>query len=155
MLVPKKKQSSPPIPDLESVDVPVYSCFERSVEHSTSSSEATSTVASEFGKGFRYVCQVSEMKIGTPFRKKIKKTDIALFLKHTGDVFAISNPCSHNGHKLSEGAVEEIKGAMCVVCPAHGIKFNVETGEPVARLKYRQKSYPVKVREGEVWVRLK
>jgi 3-phenylpropionate/trans-cinnamate dioxygenase ferredoxin subunit len=69
----------------------------------------------------------------------------------TGEVFAISDVCSHEEVELSDG---ELDGED-VECPAHGSRFNVRTGEvsglpadePVA-------TYGVTVTDGEIFLEL-
>lgn len=65
----------------------------------------------------------------------------------SGDVFAISDLCSHEEIELSDG---ELDGED-VECPAHGSRFNVCTGavsglpaeDPVA-------TYPVTIEDGKI-----
>jgi 3-phenylpropionate/trans-cinnamate dioxygenase ferredoxin component len=65
----------------------------------------------------------------------------------SGEVFAISDLCSHEEIELSDG---ELDGED-VECPAHGSRFNVRTGEvsglpaedPVA-------TYPVTIEDGKI-----
>jgi 3-phenylpropionate/trans-cinnamate dioxygenase ferredoxin subunit len=67
----------------------------------------------------------------------------------SGEVFALSDLCSHEDIELSDG---ELDGED-IECPAHGSRFNVRTGEvsglpaedPVA-------TYPVTVEDGKVIV---
>jgi 3-phenylpropionate/trans-cinnamate dioxygenase ferredoxin subunit len=66
-----------------------------------------------------------------------------------GEVFALSDICSHEEVELSDG---ELDGED-VECPSHGSRFNVRTGEvsglpadePVA-------TYPVTIADGEIFV---
>jgi nitrite reductase/ring-hydroxylating ferredoxin subunit len=44
------------------------------------------------------------------------------------DVFLSS--CSHLGGALAEGAVEEVRGVSCLVCPLHGSAFDLDDGQP-------------------------
>ena len=44
------------------------------------------------------------------------------------DVFLAA--CSHLAGPLDDGAVEEVRGADCLVCPWHGSAFDLDTGEP-------------------------
>jgi nitrite reductase/ring-hydroxylating ferredoxin subunit len=38
--------------------------------------------------------------------------------------------CSHLGGPLAEGAVEQVHGEACLVCPWHGSAFDLEKGQP-------------------------
>src|SRR5215212_2188781 len=44
------------------------------------------------------------------------------------DVFI--GTCAHLSGPLYEGAVEEVRGSQCLVCPWHGSAFDLENGEP-------------------------
>ena len=66
---------------------------------------------------------------------------IALF-DVQGEIFALSDTCTHRGGPLSEGEVE----GTTVTCPWHGAQFDVRTGGilgPPATIGV--KSYPVRV----------
>jgi nitrite reductase/ring-hydroxylating ferredoxin subunit len=44
------------------------------------------------------------------------------------DVFI--GACSHLSGPLHEGAVEDVHGSACLVCPLHGSAFDLDSGEP-------------------------
>jgi nitrite reductase/ring-hydroxylating ferredoxin subunit len=44
------------------------------------------------------------------------------------DVFVAA--CAHMSGPLHEGAVEEIRGSTCLVCPWHGSAFDLDNGQP-------------------------
>ncbi|MBW8766520.1 MAG: Rieske (2Fe-2S) protein, partial [Geodermatophilales bacterium] len=44
------------------------------------------------------------------------------------DVFV--GTCAHLSGPLYDGAVEEIRGEACLVCPWHGSAFDLDSGEP-------------------------
>ncbi len=77
---------------------------------------------------------------------KVGKKDIAI--AHVGDeFFALSNVCRHAFGPLGEGFMEE----HVVICPWHGWRYDVRDGttdHPNADVK----TYPVAVRDGEVFV---
>ncbi len=59
-----------------------------------------------------------------------------------GEIFALSDTCTHEGGPLSEGELQD----ATVTCPWHGATFDVRTGavlEPPAEEPVR--SYPVKL----------
>jgi 3-phenylpropionate/trans-cinnamate dioxygenase ferredoxin component len=72
---------------------------------------------------------------------EVDGSKIALF-DVQGEIFALSDTCTHRGGPLSEG---ELAGTT-VTCPWHGAQFDVRTGgvlgPPAAT---GVKSYPVKV----------
>jgi nitrite reductase/ring-hydroxylating ferredoxin subunit len=44
------------------------------------------------------------------------------------DVFVAT--CAHLGGPLDQGAVEDVRGVQCLVCPLHGSAFDLDSGEP-------------------------
>jgi 3-phenylpropionate/trans-cinnamate dioxygenase ferredoxin subunit len=64
-----------------------------------------------------------------------------------GSYYAIDNVCPHRGGPLAEGTIV----ADAVICPWHGAKFDIKTGEvlsPPAREGVR--CFPVRVNGGDV-----
>ncbi len=51
--------------------------------------------------------------------------EIAVFRSRDGHVFAVENRCPHRGGPLAEGVMGDGK----VVCPLHGHKFDLATGQ--------------------------
>lgn len=45
-----------------------------------------------------------------------------------GHVYCVDDVCTHDGGPLGEGELE----GFCLVCPRHGAKFDVRTGDAVA-----------------------
>ncbi len=67
-----------------------------------------------------------------------------------GDYFAVDDICTHDGGSLSGGRVEGDE----VVCPRHGARFRITTGEVTAPPAYEAlHRFPVRIREQriEVW----
>ncbi len=87
-------------------------------------------------------------------------------------LYAVLNFCPHFGAPVCEGKVFVgcvTAGAggdpsgrplgfdpdrLVLRCPWHHWEFDVKTGEPLAPVRQRLKTYPVKVEAGEVWVDL-
>jgi 3-phenylpropionate/trans-cinnamate dioxygenase ferredoxin component len=68
------------------------------------------------------------------------------------DVYCLDDVCTHDGGPLGEGALED----HCLVCPRHGAKFDVRTGEAVAMPATEPTAiHDVKIEAGQVWVRLR
>lgn len=66
-----------------------------------------------------------------------------------GDIYALSNRCSHANGPLSEGTVE----GTCVTCPWHGSRFNLVAGMPEGGPAVKPvRTYAVKVEGGEVFL---
>jgi 3-phenylpropionate/trans-cinnamate dioxygenase ferredoxin subunit len=67
-----------------------------------------------------------------------------------GAFHALDDVCTHDGGSLSGG---EVQGEE-VVCPRHGAKFNIRTGEVTAPPAYEAVHvFPVRVEDGRIWVR--
>ena len=50
-----------------------------------------------------------------------------LLVEHEGRIFAVENQCSHAQEPLACGRVKY----GWIACPAHGARFDLETGEPL------------------------
>jgi nitrite reductase/ring-hydroxylating ferredoxin subunit len=73
---------------------------------------------------FVKVATTNEIAPGQGRLVTVKGRDIALF-NVEGKFFALSNACTHDEGPLAEG---EISGHE-VICPLHGAKFDIRTGE--------------------------
>ena len=72
--------------------------------------------------------------------------------KSQGEVFALSDICSHADVNLSEGEV----GKGTVECWLHGSRFDLRTGKPIGLPANRPvPTYPVKIDGDDVLVSLK
>lgn len=70
------------------------------------------------------VAEVSALEDGKGFC--VKTSDVSLVLIKTGGaVHAVENKCPHLGVPLGRGKIEGDE----IVCPFHGSRFNVKTGE--------------------------
>jgi naphthalene 1,2-dioxygenase ferredoxin component len=94
------------------------------------------------------VCALDEIPRGKSLALRAAGKDIALF-NVAGNVHAIENACPHQGAALSGGE-------LCnhvVKCPAHGLRFDVTTGEFAgAQAKLRVPVFPVQIAGGRVAV---
>jgi nitrite reductase (NADH) small subunit len=73
---------------------------------------------------------------------------LAIFRTREGRVLAVQAECPHRGGPLADGLV----GGTTVVCPLHGWKFDLTTGEPLMG-DCGLKTYPVRVNEdGRIFV---
>ena len=78
---------------------------------------------------FERVCSFSEVPEDGSLRVELPDVDVAI-VNFDGQVFAIEDVCSHAEVALSEGEVEEFKGAPTIECWLHGSCFDLRTGEP-------------------------
>lgn len=92
---------------------------------------------------------------GTTKRAEVGGVDI-LFANVDGEVYAISNVCTHMGGLLHQNPMEN----GILTCPKHGAQFDVRTGRSVrgakvlfSKIKVKdEKVYPVKVEGNDILV---
>lgn len=73
------------------------------------------------------ICALSDLPPDN--RMVIPLGNISLLLINVnGEVFAVENLCPHDGGELHEGPVEGTE----VICPRHGARFCLRTGEVLA-----------------------
>ncbi len=75
---------------------------------------------------------------------------IALFRPAEARVFALADRCPHKGGPLSQGIVS----GDTVTCPLHGWNIQLDSGQACAPDVGCARTYPVQVRDGEVWLSL-
>jgi nitrite reductase (NADH) small subunit len=75
---------------------------------------------------------------------------IAVFRTVDDEVFALRDQCPHRGGPLSQGIVHGKK----VACPLHDWKIHLDTGLAVAPDEGCAASYPVRVRDGLIYLSL-
>lgn len=67
-----------------------------------------------------------------------------------GEYHAIEDVCTHDGSTLTGGDIED----DVIVCPRHGAKFSIKTGEVLAPPAYEPiDTFPVRIEEGKVQVK--
>lgn len=80
---------------------------------------------------------------------EVEGVSIGVF-HHNGSWYALRNSCLHRGGPVCAGA---LKGDV-ITCPWHGYQYNLTTGvlllDPSANLE----TYPVEVRDGEIFLRI-
>jgi len=60
------------------------------------------------------------------------------------------NACTHLGSPLEEGKVEN----GIITCPSHGFQYKLETGECLTAPDVSLQSYPAKIKDDKVFVKL-
>ncbi len=95
---------------------------------------------------FRKAAALAEIEPGTALAVDLgAATETALVRTLAGDVFAISDVCSHNEVPLSDGEIEH----ATIECYMHGSCFDLGTGRPLQPPATTPVPvYPVKI-EGE------
>jgi nitrite reductase/ring-hydroxylating ferredoxin subunit/uncharacterized membrane protein len=73
-----------------------------------------------------------------------------MLARQGGQVYALEAACSHLGGPLDDGTLED----GCVVCPWHGSRFALATGEPIdGPAAIPQPCFETRVRDGRIEVR--
>lgn len=76
--------------------------------------------------------------------------DIAVFRTNDDKVFALDNKCPHKGGPLSDGIVHGCR----VTCPLHNWVLELDTGKAVAPDEGKAKTWPTKLENGVVFLRI-
>ncbi len=98
---------------------------------------------------FTKICSVHDIEEDAGKRFIINETEIAVF-KSNGEIFSLSNICPHKHTTLIyDGFIED----GCVVCPAHGWKFDLRTGNKKSGSKGLD-SYEVKIIDEIIYVKV-
>ena len=95
------------------------------------------------------VARVDEFPPGQ--RRIINVDDVLIAVFNLdGQFYAIEDVCTHDGGPLAEGQVEGDQ----VICPRHGARFCIKTGETLSPPAYEPvATFPVRVENGVVKVR--
>lgn len=91
---------------------------------------------SEFVK----VAKTSDLKPGEKMRVEYDGEDVGLF-NLDGTFYAISDVCTHDDGPLVDGEWE----GEHIICPRHGAKFNIKTGEETMPAYEPAPTYAVKI----------
>lgn len=68
---------------------------------------------------------IEQIQMGQGLCFVIGTEEVAIFRNRDGRLFAIQNQCPHRGGPLAEGIIGESQ----VICPLHGHKFDLITGQ--------------------------
>jgi NAD(P)H-dependent nitrite reductase small subunit len=99
----------------------------------------------------KYVKVMSEedLPIGKSAIISAGKDEIALF-NYKGKYYAVANKCPHRGAPLGEGRIEE----GIVICPNHEWRFKLESGANMQNPELFIPTYPVKVKNENIYIGL-
>ncbi|CAE7294820.1 Rfesd [Symbiodinium sp. CCMP2456] len=89
--------------------------------------------------------------LGSPMRH------ILLVADSNATVYAMDARCGHRGGPLESGDMEDLPGVgLCIRCPWHGRRFQVESGHEVVggSLRPSQRTFPTEIRNGALFVRI-
>lgn len=90
------------------------------------------------------------MQEGKPLETMAGEKQIAL-VKRQGNVYAFAAKCPHAGARLCDGWLD-VQGR--IVCPDHKYRFDPVNGRNTSGEGYKLFTYPVQVRDDEVWIEL-
>lgn len=94
------------------------------------------------------VCSLAEIPAGGGRLCTVGAIEVGVFRTSHGAVLALVNRCPHKGGPLSEGIVTD----QYVVCPLHGWKVDLVTGEAAAPDAGCVTRFPVDVRGDDVYL---
>jgi 3-phenylpropionate/trans-cinnamate dioxygenase ferredoxin component len=95
------------------------------------------------------VARTDELQAGQWRTADLDGTQVVVF-NIDGAFYAIEDVCTHDGGQLTGGHVEGDQ----IVCPRHGARFCIRTGEALSAPAYEPTSkFPVRVENGEIQVR--
>lgn len=111
------------------------------------------------------VGSVDDLPVGSKRIVKVDGLEIGVF-NVKGQFYALPNHCFHQGGPVCEGNVgatirstresdwrpEFVQDGEIVVCPWHGMEFNITTGRCLARKRARMRQFRVRVVNGLVTV---
>jgi nitrite reductase/ring-hydroxylating ferredoxin subunit len=105
--------------------------------------------ATETAPTFVAVASVSDVPAGWILRVTVGQREIAL-ANEGGTFYALDNACSHSAGPLGDN---RLRNGCLVECPWHNAVFDVRSGEVVrGPARKSQRTYPVKVEDGTVFV---
>jgi len=94
------------------------------------------------------VAAADEVPPGERLFVTVGDLDIVVF-NIAGQFFAIEDRCTHDDGPIGEGELE----GYTIVCPRHGARFDVRTGEVLAPpAPAPVPAFPVRVQDGQVQV---
>lgn len=95
------------------------------------------------------VAALSQVPVGGRWLVFVDGKGIVLF-NLAGEVYALEDSCPHQGASLFSGKLE----GPVVQCRAHGMRFDVRTGQMANGAGLCVKSYPVAIADGEIRLEL-
>ena len=96
---------------------------------------------------FIKVAQISDLAPGEKMLVDYDGEDVGLF-NIDGQFYAISDICTHDNGPLVEGRLE----GECIICPRHGARFNVKTGQQTMPAFQPVPLYEVKIEGDDVLI---
>ena len=95
------------------------------------------------------IMKEEDLPIGKSAIISAGEDEIALF-NYKGKYYAVTNKCPHRGAPLGEGRIEE----GIVICPNHEWRFKLENGANMQNPELFIPTYPVKVKNENIYIGL-
>lgn len=96
---------------------------------------------------FIKVAKTSDLAPGQKMRVEYDDEDVGLF-NLNGEFYAISDVCTHDDGPLVEGELD----GQHIVCPRHGARFNIKTGEQTMPAFSPVPLYQVRVEDDDILI---
>jgi 3-phenylpropionate/trans-cinnamate dioxygenase ferredoxin subunit len=94
------------------------------------------------------VCSLEDIPVGEWITFDTGVEEL-LIVNLEGDIYAIQDLCTHDGGNLAEGQLDGEE----IVCPRHGARFCVKTGEVTTPPAYEDiKAFPTRIQNGMIEV---
>ena len=101
---------------------------------------------------FEFACKLSELKPNLIKPIEVSDRFVVLVMLSDGKVYCVEDVCTHDGGTLSDGELD----GNCLVCPRHGAKFDVKTGNAMCMPATEGTlSHNVRIQNDQVFVQLK
>jgi nitrite reductase/ring-hydroxylating ferredoxin subunit len=96
---------------------------------------------------FVEIGSLEEVPVGKGSTFTVEGQEIAVF-NVDGELYAMDDACLHQGMSLGFSRLE----GKIVTCRAHGMRYDVSTGQVLGSQRMGLKTYPVKVENGRILV---
>jgi len=98
---------------------------------------------------FQTVLPLAELPEGKGVAVEIDGVSV-LLCQTAGKILAVENRCSHQDKPLADGRIRN----GYIFCPVHGMRFKLETGEPIGQLtRTPLRCFEVRVMDDNIQIR--
>jgi nitrite reductase (NADH) small subunit len=102
------------------------------------------------GRVWADICPIDSIPVRGCRRVRTQHTQLALFRTSDDEVFCLEDRCPHAGGPISQGIVH----GKAVTCPLHNWVLSLETGSALGADKGQVRTFPVKLENGTVSIRV-
>ncbi len=93
------------------------------------------------------ICREQDLTEGNVRTAKVMARTVAV-IRINGELYGIEADCKHMKASMARGKIE----GHTITCPAHGWQYDIRTGACLNELWVQLKTYPVVVKDGQVYV---